>query len=428
MGKEARFFSRVQVHYAWAILILVYLATLTGAGIRSGVSVLINPLESEFGWNRIAISSAASLNLLLYGVGAPAAGWLIDRFGPRRVTLWSLAILTGGVAGSLYMTVYWQFFVLWGVVIGLTSAGVASVLAGPVANRWFASRRGLALGLLNSASATGQVLFLPLLMMIMATSGWRTGLGLILPVTIVVLVMILLWLRDNPSDMGLAPYGASDNEAAPSADSSTGEVVQPETKMRLSTVFRNSTFWILVGSFFICGGTSIGLVGTHMIPHTIDHGFPQGMVAATISIMGGMNFVGTVLAGWLTDRIEPRKILLWVFALRGLSLFVLPFVHDTGLFVFGIIYGLDWAATVPPVVTLTSNLFGKRSLGTVYGLVFMAHQVGASLAALAGGALRVWLGNYKLAFLLGGAAALIGAGLALGIPARRMLQARSASL
>lgn len=404
-------------YYGWLVLTLSFLTTLTGAGIRSSPTVLIHPLEVEFGWSRAAISSAIGLNLLLFGVAAPISGWLIDRFGARRVMLGSLFLLLVGVSATTVMREFWHLVLLWGIVVGLGAGGVGSVLSATVANRWFVARRGLALGILNSASSTGQLIVIPLFMALIVFSGWRVGSLILATVCLILIPMVFLWMRNDPADLGLEPYGSGKPGVSPGGGlaalrgaSSSSEAVP------LREVFTSSTFWLLAGSFFICGGTANGLIGTHLIPHSIDHGIPQVTAAATVGVMGGLNFVGTILSGWMTDRVQPRKWLAMVYALRGVSLFILPFVHDfSGLFLFAVIYGLDWFATVPPTIVITADTFGRQSIGKIYGWVFLSHQIGAALMATGAGTIRVWLGDYQLAFLAGGSIAMIAAGLALGI-------------
>lgn len=399
--------------YGWVVVVLSFLTTLVGAGIRSAAAVLIHPLEMEFGWSRAAIASAVSLNLLLVGVAAPISGWLLDRFGPRRVMIGSLALLVFGVSATTVMKEFWQLVLLWGIVVGLGAGGTASVLAATVAHRWFVARRGLALGILNSAASTGQLIFLPLLMAIIVAAGWRVGSWTLVLVAVGLLPLVALWMRDDPADMGLKPYGLARDTAPVTREPSPSYV---PSSVPLAEVFRSSTFWLLAGSFFVCGGTSSGLIGTHLIPYSIDHGFPEVAAAVTVGVMGGLNFVGTLLSGWLVDRVDARKLLSVVYALRGVSLFILPFVTDfSGLFIFAVIYGLDWFATVPPTIALTADTFGNRSVGSIFGWIFLSHQVGAALAASVSGAIRVWLGDYQFAFLAGGVMALIAAGLVLRI-------------
>jgi sugar phosphate permease len=408
--------------YGWLVLILSFLTTLTSAGIRSSPTVLIHPLEVEFGWSRAAIASAIGVNLLLFGVAAPVSGWLLDRFGARRVMLGSLMLLACGISGTTVMSQFWQFVLLWGIVVAAGAGGVGSVLSATVGNRWFVARRGLALGILNSASSTGQLIFIPLFMYMIAHAGWRHGSVILFFVAISLIPLIYFFMRNDPADIGLEPYGAND----PKAEASGGPASLRGASggggaIKLREVFSTPTFWLLAGSYFVCGGTANGLIGTHLIPHEIDIGIPQVTAASIVGVMGGLNFVGTVLSGWMVDRVQPRKWLAMVFALRSLSLFILPFVHDfKGLFVFAAIYGLDWFATVPPIITLTADTFGRQNVGKVYGWIFLSHQIGAATMASLAGAIRTWLGYYQLAFLLGGVIAMIAAGLALQIrPAPR---------
>ncbi len=398
--------------YGWVAVALCFLTTLVGAGIRSAPTVFIHPFETEFGWGRAEISVAVSINLFLYGLAAPLSGWLIDRVGTRRVMVGSLAFLALGVGLTTLMRNYWQLLILWGVVVGLSAGGTASVLSAAVANRWFVSRRGLVLGILNSANSTGQLIFLPLMMTVIVTVGWRGGSLLLLSAALGLLPFVALWMRDDPSDCGLLPYRS---EAA--AVSSGATSFSEDTKrVPLVSAMKTSTFWLLGASYFICGGTANGLVGTHLIPHAIDRGIPEIAAAGAVGVMGGLNFVGTTLSGWIIDRVSPKKWLALIFVLRALSLFILPFVTDfSGLFVFAVIYGLDWFATVAPIIAITADTFGKRSVGIIYGWIFVFHQVGGAVAATAAGAVRVAMGQYNYAFLAGGLMALIAACLALSI-------------
>jgi MFS family permease len=413
-------------YYGWFVLALCFLTTLTSAGVRSSPSVLIHPLEAEFGWSRAAIASAVSMNLLLFGIAAPISGWLLDHYGPRKVMLGSLALLIVGVSGTIAMNHFWQFFLVWGVIVGLGAGGVGSVLTATVGNRWFVAKRGLALGILGSASSTGQLIFLPLFMAMITYAGWRMGSMTLIIVAIILLPLIYLFMRDDPSEVGLEPYGAGQPAAAsPGGVASLRGARAANASITLREVLGTSTFWLLAGSFFVCGGTANGLIGTHLIPHEIDHGIPQVTAASLVGVMGGLNFVGTVLSGWMTDKVQPRKWLAMVYALRGLSLLILPFVQDfKGLLIFAVIYGLDWFATVPPTMAITADTFGKQNIGKIYGWIFMSHQIGAAIMASAAGALRTWVGDYQFAFLSGGVIAMIAAGLALQIkPTQRQAAA-----
>jgi MFS family permease len=404
-------------YYGWFVISLCFLTTLKSAGVRSSPSVLIHPLEAEFGWSRTLIASAVSMNLLLFGIAAPLSGFLIDRFGPRKVMMGSLSLLIVGVSGTMMMTQFWQFFLVWGVIVGLGAGGVGSVLTATVGNRWFVAKRGLALGILGSASSTGQIIFLPLFMAMITYAGWRLGSMALIIVALILLPLIFLFMRDDPSEVGLEPYGSGDPKAPASggAASLRGMSAKNAT-ITAKEVVTHPTFWLLAASFFVCGGTANGLIGTHLIPHEIEIGIPQIAAASLLGIMGGLNMVGTIFSGWMIDKVQPQRWLALVYALRGVSLLFLPFVHDfTGLVFFAIVYGLDWFATVPPSMAITADTFGRQNVGKVYGWIFMSHQIGAAIMASAAGAIRTWMGDYQFAFLSGGVIAMIAAGLALQI-------------
>jgi MFS family permease len=404
-------------YYGWLVISLCFLTTLTSAGVRSSPSVLIHPLEAEFGWSRTMIASAVSMNLLLFGVAAPVSGWLIDRFGPRKVMMGSLTMLIVGVSGTMVMTEFWQFFLVWGIIVGIGAGGVGSVLTATVANRWFVAKRGLALGILGSASSTGQIIFLPLFMAMITYAGWRLGSMSLIIVAMILLPLIFLFMRDDPSEVGLLPYGADDPKAAGARGAtSLRGMSSKNATITAREVIGHPTFWLLCGSFFVCGGTANGLIGTHLIPHEIEIGIPQIAAAWLLGLMGALNMVGTIFSGWMIDKVKPHKWLALVYALRGCSLLLLPFVRDyAGLVVFAIIYGLDWFATVPPSMAITADTFGRQNVGKVYGWIFMSHQIGAAIMASAAGAVRTYIGDYQPAFFAGGVIAMIAATLALNI-------------
>jgi MFS family permease len=404
-------------YYGWFVVGLCFLTTITSAGVRSSPQVLILPLQEEFGWSRALIAMAISMNLLLFGVAAPISGYLIDRYGPRKIMLASLSLLIVGVSCTIAMDQFWQFFLVWGIIVGVGAGGVGSVLTATVGNRWFVARRGLALGILGSASSTGQLIFLPFFMAMIAYSGWRIGSMTLIVITILLLPLIFLFMRDDPADVGLEPYGSG--QAGTARTGGTASLRGMSAKNATITareVVRNPTFWLLCGSFFVCGGTANGLIGTHLIPHEIEIGIPQVAAASLVGIMGALNIVGTTFSGWMIDRVQPHKWLALVYALRGASLLLLPFVRDfSGLVVFAVIYGLDWFATVPPSMVITADTFGRENVGKVYGWIFMSHQIGAAIMASAAGAIRDYVGDYNFAFLSAGVIAMIAAGLALQI-------------
>jgi sugar phosphate permease len=404
-------------HYAWVVAVVTFLILLATAGIRSTPGVLIVPLEREFGWSRATISLAVSVNLVLYGLIGPFAAALMARFGVRATALASLAILAIGVALTPLMTAPRQLVLLWGLVVGCGSGMTALVLGATVVSRWFAERRGLVLGVLTASTATGQLVFLPLLASIVTRFGWRPAALVVAGAAALVIPLVALFLRERPSDLGLRPYGERPDADDPGAPAGAGNPVLAAIEA-LRDGLRSRDFWLLAGSFFVCGASTNGLVGTHLIPACLDSGIPEVRAASLLAAMGIFDLIGTTASGWLSDRWDNRRLLSWYYGLRGLALIVLPLCLGSaawGLPVFAVIYGLDWIATVPPTVRLTSDAFGKARAGIMFGWVVAAHQLGAAAAALGAGAVRSWTGDYERAFLTSGALCLITAGFVLRI-------------
>jgi sugar phosphate permease len=398
-----------KLHYAWIVAGVTFLTLLVAAGLRATPGVLIVPLETEFGWSRATISFAIGVNILLYGLIGPFAAAMMDRFGLRRTMLAALACIAAGVALTPLMTRPWQLIVLWGVVVGTGSGATALVLGATVVARWFAARRGLVIGVLTASTATGQLIFLPVLASLAANYGWRSVSLTVGGVALALLPVVALLMRDHPQDRGLAPYGASDNEERLVARRGNPAAV---ALLALRDGLRSRDFWLLAGSFFICGASTNGLIGTHLIPACLDHGIPQVAGASLLAAMGIFDLVGTTLSGWLSDRWSNRGLLAWYYGLRGLSLIYLPFAFDIsfyGLSVFAVFYGLDWIATVPPTVRLATRAFGTERGPIMFGWIAAFHQLGAALAAFVAGALRVELGTYLQAFVLSGLLCLIAA-------------------
>jgi MFS family permease len=402
-----------RLHYAWIVAGVTFVTLLAAAGTRATPGVLIVPLQHEFGWNRAEISGAVSINLVLFGLIGPFAAAFMARFGIRRVVVGALITIATGVALTTTMTNLWQLYLLWGVVVGVGAGCMASVLAAVVANRWFVARRGLVVGVLTAAGATGQLIFLPVLASEAVTTGWRLASLTVAAAILVVIPLVVVLLRDKPADVGVRAYGATEAEAP----ATTGNPLTAALDgLRLGV--RSSAFWLLAGSFFICGATTNGLIGTHLIPASIDHGIAEVTAASLLAVIGAFDIVGTICSGWLTDRFDSRWLLFWYYGLRGLALLLLPFVLGSsffGLIVFIVFYGLDWVATVPPTVALATSVFGKQRGAVVFGWIFAAHQFGAAMAAFAAGALRTWLGDYQVTFISAGLLCLIACGLVIRI-------------
>ena len=395
--------SERKIHPAWIAAIITFFTLIATSGFRSAPSVLMIPLEDSFGWGRDEISLAISVNVLLFGLTAPFAAALMERFGIRKVVMTALTTVGLGAGSTIFITQPWHLVALWGVIVGIGTGSMALVFAATIANRWFMTNRGLVIGILTAASATGQLIFLPGLSALAADHGWRAISITVALGAFVMVPVIALFLRERPSDIGMKPYGAPMNWVEPPRNSANAAVVAIET---LKSAMKIRNFWYLTGSFFVCGLSTSGLIGTHFIPAAHDHGMGQVAAASLLALVGVFDVVGTLASGWLTDRIDPKKLLFFYYFLRGVSLFLLPSilfstVHPSTL-VFVIFYGLDWVATVPPTVILCRTVLGPEKATVVYGWVFAAHQVGGSIAALGAGIARVHLGDYASAFYLSG--------------------------
>lgn len=408
-------------HYAWVIAAVTFMVLLVAAGVRTAPGVLITPLEQEFDWTRADISLAVAIGIIWYGLGGPLAGTLVERLGPRWAMAGGLGLTTLGLGALLTLQHLWQLHLFWGVLIGIGTGAVGSVLGATVALRWFNRHRGLVVGLFGAASAAGQLIFLPSMMGLTNLEGWRLAVR-VAALAMGLLIPPVLWLmRDRPEALGLRPYGAE-------PESHLTTPVTTEQPVPFATAIRTRDFWLLAGSFFVCGYTTNGLIGTHLLPHAIEHGFSSLAAANAVGLMGMMNIIGTLASGRLSDRYDNRVLLAAYYGLRAIAIAFLPFVEDTnGLSIFAIIYGLDWIATVPPTINLTAQRFGRASVGTLYGWIFFAHMIGASVAAYLGGVLHDVLGDYTLAFFSAALLGLIAAGFSMSIRRIQLASARSTS-
>jgi predicted MFS family arabinose efflux permease len=400
---------RWPVHYAWVAAAVTFLTLLAAAGGRAAPGVMILPLCNEFQWSRAKVSSVISINIFLYGLIGPFAAALYQSLGLRRTMLLAMGLIGAGYGLSTQATHYWQFLILWGGVVGAGSGMAATVLGAAVANRWFTARRGLVMGLLTASTATGQLVFLPWLASIVSTRGWRGAPLVVVGATASVMPIIWWFMRDQPADVGEQPYGETGAVAVISKSR-----VNP-AKQAIETLFgamRQRDFWLLAGSFFVCGASTNGLIGTHLVSAAFDCGIPEVKSASLLAMMGLFDLVGTTLSGWLSDRFNSRYLLFSYYGLRGISLLFLPQAligPSLGLFVFAVFYGLDWIATVPPTVRLTGEVFGRERASIVFGWVGAAHQLGAAFATFSAGWLRTTSGTYTLAFLSAGTLCLIAA-------------------
>jgi MFS family permease len=401
------------------VALVTFLVLIASAAFRSSQGVMIVPIEADLGWSRTITSLAISVNLVVYGVTAPFAAALMERFGVRRIAIGALALLSLGTGLTAVMTASWQLVFLWGVLVGLGTGSTALVFGALVANRWFTKRRGLVVGIFGAAWATGQLVFLPLFARIIEHQGWRYASLTVALLSATLIPVVAIVMRDRPSDVGLAPYGA---EAMPEAESNTthsGWRAAVGALAILREAARTRAFWLLAITFAICGWTTNGIISSHFVPAMHDHGVTATTAASLLVIVGIFDIVGTVGSGWLTDRFDPRVLLGIYYGLRGVALIALPILIGPDiqppLLLVMVLFGLDWVATVPPTVTLCREIYGVDRGAVVFGWVFASHMVGAAIAAAVSGWIRVSAGDYATAWWLAGILAFVAAALSLAI-------------
>lgn len=404
---------RPRIHWAWVVAAVSFVAILGAAGFRSIPGVMMNPLHHEFGWSHGTVGLAMSVNMTLFGLTAPFAAALMDRFGVRPVLTAALLLVSAGSALSVTMTTSWQLVLLWGVLVGIGTGSISMGFVATIATRWFEERRGLVTGVLTAASATGQLIFLPVVAAVTEHHGWRWASIIVAAAALSVIPLVLIFLRNYPADVGLNAYGATTNVPAVVP---TGSFRAAFDGLRIGV--RVSAFWLLAGSFAICGMTTNGLIGTHFIPAANDHGMPTTVAAGLLATIGILDVAGTIFSGWLTDRVDPRLLLVVYYLGRGVSLLLLPSLlspqAEPSTWVFVIFYGLDWVATVPPTIVLCRGYFGART-PVVFGWIFASHQLGAAVAAAGAGWLRDLRGDYDLAFYLASGLCAVAALLCLNV-------------
>jgi len=408
--------SRRNIHYGWVMVAVTFFAALVSAGTVGAPGVFIVPLQHEFGWTTAEISSALSIRFILFGLMAPFAAALLNRYGLRNVTLAAQLLVVSALLASLAMTRVWHLMLLWGVMIGIGTGMTALVLGATIATRWFSARRGLVVGIMTASVATGQLIFLPLLASVTERYGWRIALALVCCMLGISAFAVLMLMRDRPSDVGLRPFG--DNGTEPlAAPAPSNAPILAAALGTLRDASASPVFWALFLTFAICGASTSGLIQVHLIPMCMDFGIPQVEAASLLAAMGLFDFFGTIMSGWLSDRYDNRWLLFWYYGLRGLSLVYLPFSDFSfyGLSLFAMFYGLDWIATVPPTVRLTAQRFGAERANLVFGWIFAGHQIGAGAAAFGAGLSRTMLQSYLPAFFAAGALCLVASLMALAI-------------
>jgi MFS family permease len=411
---------RGRFFYGWVIVVVTGAVLLATAGVRSAPGAFLVSMQGDSGWTTASLSFAAAVGFIAYGLAGPISGRLMAVIGIKGVTILSLALTAAALLAAIVVTDIWLLTLTFGLLSGIATGLVASVLGATVANRWFIRGRGLIVGTFGASVSAGQLVFFPLLTTLAVGFGWRAGAIVLVAIMLVLLVPVLVLFRNDPADVGQLPRGADPDTPI--------EPAPPPEPAVMRRAIRSSDFWFLASTFFVCGATSNGLIGQHFIAHAVDHGFAQVAAAQALAVMGAFNFVGTIASGWLTDRYDPRKLLLMYYGFRGVSLLFLPFVHDSsGIFVFSVLFGLDYIATVPPTVALCADRFGRRNVGIVYGWVFAAHMFGAAISAWAAGIVRENVGDYAGAFVAAGWIAIVAGFAVLGIRRERPAPASEAA-
>ncbi len=404
-------------NYAFVVVAVIFLALLASAGLRATPGVLMLPLQKAFGWGVSVISSSAAIGIFLYGLAGPFAAAVMQRFGIRRTVLGALALMSASTAASYFMTAPWQLFLTWGLLSGIGSGAVANVLGATIVNRWFTTNRGLVMGLLTASTATGTLIFMPGLAALVEWGGWQPVVLTVAACSAALIPLVYVLVPERPAAIGLRSYGSTHDDPPAAPAQGNPFVAAISNLVRAAKV---PTFWFLFATFFICGFTTNGLVGTHLIAFCGDHGIFEVQAASLLALMGFFDLFGTTLSGWLTDRFDPRKLLFFYYGLRGLSLIYLPYSDFSfvSLSVFAVFYGLDWIATVPPTVRIANETFGDKNAPLIFGWVVAGHQLGAACAAFFAGFMRSTQGDYLQAFMIAGATGLVAAVLSLMIGRR----------
>ncbi|MBY4605175.1 MULTISPECIES: MFS transporter [Bacillus] len=383
-----------RLHYAWIIVSVTFLILLAVQGVRLSFGAFVEPWERQFSMDRGTISLISTISFIVYGISQPVIGRLVDKWGARAVLSWS-ALLTGVSIFLTYLvTSPWQLFLLYGLGVSLGVGGASNVAASVLVVNWFSKKRGLAFGIMEAGFGAGQMLLVPGSLMLIHWFSWKLTvvvLGLLL--IVIVFPAALLMLRNNPSEKNTEPIGG--------LAAAEKETASKTTALSVTGMFRMKQFWFLILPFLICGFTTVGLMDTHLIPFSHDHGFSTTVTSAAVSLLAGFNIAGILLSGIVADRWSSRKILCFLYAVRALSIVILIYSHEPYLLLaFAILFGLVDFATVAPTQMLATQYFQNYSIGLMIGWLSLAHQIGSALGAYVPGVIYTVTGEYTLAFYL----------------------------
>ncbi|MGG1246940.1 MFS transporter [Bacillus spizizenii] len=382
-----------RLHYAWIIVSVTFLILLAVQGVRLSFGAFVEPWERQFSMDRGTISLISTLSFIVYGLSQPVIGRLVDKWGARAVLSWSALLAGVSIFLTYFVTSPWQLFLLYGLGVSLGVGGASNVAASVLIVNWFSKKRGLAFGIMEAGFGAGQMLLVPGSLMLIHWFSWKLTvvvLGLLL--IVIVFPAALLMLRNNPSEKNAEPIGglAAAEETAPNT-----------TALSVTGMFRMRQFWFLILPFLICGFTTVGLMDTHLIPFSHDHGFSTTVTSAAVSLLAGFNIAGILLSGIVADRWSSRKILCFLYAVRALSIVILIYSHEPYLLLaFAILFGLVDFATVAPTQMLATQYFQNYSIGLMIGWLSLAHQIGSALGAYVPGVIYTVTGEYTLAFYL----------------------------
>ncbi|QJX62008.1 MFS transporter [Niallia circulans] len=381
-------------HYAWIIVFVTFLTFLAVQGVRLSFGAFVEPWETEFSMNRGTISLISTLSFIIYGLSQPLIGRLVDKLGARLILSFSTFLVGISIFLTAFVTHPWQLFFLYGIMVSLGVGGASNVAATVVVTNWFNEKRGLAFGIMEAGFGAGQMLLVPGSLLLIHLLNWKMTV-VILGAFLVLFVfpIVLLFLRNHPKEKGLVPIGGEIAE-----DDSVPKKTL-DTNTSIWNVFLKRQFWFLILPFAICGFTTTGLMDTHLIPFSHDHGFSTSVTSAAVSILAGFNIIGILLSGIIADRWSSRKMLFLLYGIRALSIAILLSSHNsTLLLIFAVIFGLVDFATVAPTQLLATQYFEEYSIGFILGWLFLSHQIGSALGAYLPGFFYNETGSYTISF------------------------------
>jgi sugar phosphate permease len=409
--------QKLPFDYAWVILAVLFLAMLASFGVRASFGAFIRPWEQDFSVDRSVVTSISMLSFIVFAFAQPLAGKLNDHLGGRIVPSVSMLLVGSCLLLSSGATAIWQLFIYYGVGISLGIAGCSHVIASATIARWFAAKRGFALGLAVSGMAVGQLIVVPATLFLIQQYTWRTAMMVVSLIILVVFVpLIFVFVRSRPEEAGLQPYGATPGDNP----SPFNGHANPKITESIFTIVKQRTFWQLTIPYFICGFTDVGLIQTHLIPLAQGKGFLVSIVALTFSTIAVFNILGTITTGYMSDRFHRGRLLALIYAVRAATFFFLVSISNPWLLIpFAVIYGAFEMASIAPTASLTAHLFGQYSLGTVMGFVSISHQFGGALGSWIPGLLFDLTGSYRFIIMFSALLLIAGAIIVLSVPEHR---------